>query len=182
MDLNYDENVNLNPLESTPMRIPSKHFLPNTAFTQLACGDSTTFTLTDDGEVWGWGTFRVGLFCLQKSPRTMLNISQSNDGIIGFSKDVNIQSAPAKLPNLSDGKRIVCGANHVMALRKDGKVYIWGSGERNQLGHRVLERTRPDSLIPTALRLNKKCRLIGCEIDHSFAFEKSKEDVWNWGL
>lgn len=114
--------------------------------------------------------------------KTKLNISQSNDGILGFSKDVNIQSAPAKLPNLSNVKKVVCGANHAMAFREDGKVFIWGSGEQNQLGHRVLERKRHDSLIPTALRLNKKCRLIGCGIDHSFAVEKSKEEVWTWGL
>ena len=101
---------------------------------------------------------------------------------MGFSKDVKIQSTPAKLPNLSNVKQIVCGANHAMALREDGRVFIWGSGEQNQLGHRVLERKRLDSLVPTPLRLNKKCRLIGCGIDHSFAVEKNKEDVWTWGL
>ena len=68
-----------------------------------------------------------------------------------------------------------------MALREDGQVFIWGSGEQNQLGHRVLERKHYDSLIPTPLRLNKKCRLIGCGIDHSFVVEKNKEDVWTWG-
>lgn len=31
--------------------------------------------------------------------------------------------------------------------------------------------------LPTPLRLNKKCRLIGCGIDHSFAVEKNKGDV-----
>lgn len=101
---------------------------------------------------------------------------------MGFSKDVKIQLTPAKLPNLSKVKQIVCGANHAIALREDGKIFIWGSGEQNQLGHRVLERKRFDSLVPTPLRLNKKCRLIGCGIDHSFAVEKNKEDVWTWGL
>ena len=61
-------------------------------------------------------------------------------------------------------------------------MFIWGSGEQNQLGHRVLERKRYDSLVPTPLRLNMKCRLIGCGIDHSFSVEKDKEDVWTWGL
>lgn len=61
MDVDDDETFNLSPLESTPMPVPSEHFPSNIVFTQLACGDSTTFALTDDGEVWGWGTFRVGL-------------------------------------------------------------------------------------------------------------------------
>lgn len=182
MDVDEDETVDLNPLECTPMPIPKECLPSDVVFTQLACGDSTTFALTDDGEVWGWGTFRVILSSLQRISETKLTISQSNEGILGFSKDIKIQSNPARLPNLSNVKQIVCGANHAMALREDGKIFIWGSGEQNQLGHRVLERKRYDSLVPTPLRLNKKCRLIGCGIDHSFAVEKNKEDVWTWGL
>ena len=34
---------------------------------------------------------------------------------------------------------------------------------------------------PTLLRLNKKCRLIGCGLDHSFAVERN-DTVWTWGL
>lgn len=60
MDVDGDDTVDLNPLECTPMPIPRESFPSNTVFTQLACGDSTTFAVTDDGEVWGWGTFRVG--------------------------------------------------------------------------------------------------------------------------
>lgn len=101
---------------------------------------------------------------------------------MGFSKDVKIQSTPTKLPNLSNVKQLVCGANHAIALREDGKVFIWGSGEQNQLGRRVLERKRYNSLIPTPLRLNKKYRLIGCGFDHSFAVEINNEDVWAWGV
>ena len=64
-DIDADENSEdendsgLNPLESTPMTIPAESFPEGTIFTQLACGDSTTFAVTDDGQVWGWGTFRV---------------------------------------------------------------------------------------------------------------------------
>lgn len=182
MDVDDDDTVDLNPLECTPMPISREHFPSNTVFTQLACGDSTTFALTDDGEVWGWGTFRVGISPLSSISETKLTTPQNNDGILGFSKNVKIQATPAKLPNLSKVKQIACGANHAMALREDGKIFIWGSGEQSQLGHRVLQRKRYDSLVPAPLRLNKKCRLIGCGIDHSFAVEKDKEDLWTWGL
>jgi regulator of chromosome condensation len=36
-------------------------FPEGTVFTQLAAGDSMTFALTDEGLVYGWGTFRVWL-------------------------------------------------------------------------------------------------------------------------
>lgn len=100
---------------------------------------------------------------------------------MGFSKDVKIQTTPTKMPKLSKITQIACGANHVLALKQNGDVYIWGSGEQNQLGHRVVERRRLDALTPTLLRLTKKCRLIGCGQDHSFAIQKN-EDVWTWGL
>ena len=58
-DENPDGDSGLNPLESTPAAIPSDAFPDGTVFTQLACGDSITLALTDDGHVWAWGTFRV---------------------------------------------------------------------------------------------------------------------------
>lgn len=94
---------------------------------------------------------------------------------------MRIQATPVKLPGLKKIKQIACGANHALALKENGEVYIWGSGEQNQLGHRIVERKRYDSLKPTLLRLNKKCRLIGCGLDHSFAVERN-ETVWTWGL
>lgn len=90
MDVDGNDTVDLNPLECIPMPIPREHFPADTIFTQLACGDGTTFALTDDGEVWGWGTFRVGLWLFQRISEITLTIPQSNDGILGFSKDVKI--------------------------------------------------------------------------------------------
>lgn len=53
------ETNGLNPRECTPSAIPRESFPPGVVFAQLACGDSCTFALTDDGDVYGWGTFRV---------------------------------------------------------------------------------------------------------------------------
>ncbi|MCJ1469464.1 hypothetical protein MMC07_008097 [Pseudocyphellaria aurata] len=159
-----DQDSNgLNPRESTPTAISRESFPPGVVFVQLACGDSNTFALTDDGDVYGWGTFR------------------DNNGVLGFSKDVKAQATPVKLPGLQKIKQIACGANHCLALRENGDVYVWGSGEQNQLGYRVIERKRYDALTPSLLRLRKKCRLIGCGLDHSFAVQRN-DTVWTWGL
>ena len=48
-----------NPKESTPTAVDSSFFPLGTKFVQLAAGDSTTFALTSEGNVYGWGTFRV---------------------------------------------------------------------------------------------------------------------------
>ena len=49
----------LNPHESYPTAIPASSFPEGTIFVKLSAGDSHTLALTDDGLVYGWGTFRV---------------------------------------------------------------------------------------------------------------------------
>lgn len=56
-----DDDTGLNPRESTPTAIPSESFAEGTVFVEVAAGDSSSFALTDDGQVYGWGTFRVSL-------------------------------------------------------------------------------------------------------------------------
>lgn len=52
----------LNPAESNPTAVPASSFPQDTQFVKLAAGDSHTLALTDDGRVYGWGTFRVSTF------------------------------------------------------------------------------------------------------------------------
>lgn len=54
-----DEDSGLNPLESNPTSIPDTAFPKGTVFVEVAAADSSSFALTDDGLVYGWGTFRV---------------------------------------------------------------------------------------------------------------------------
>lgn len=49
----------MNPKETMPTALSSDCFPPDTIFTHVAAGDSCSFAVTDDGHVWGWGTFRV---------------------------------------------------------------------------------------------------------------------------
>ena len=49
----------LNPKESTPTAIDESCFPANTVFTQVAAGDNASFALTEEGLVYGWGTFKV---------------------------------------------------------------------------------------------------------------------------
>lgn len=54
-----EEQGDLNPLESIPTAIPSSLFHLGTRFVQVAAGDSCSLALTDNGLVYGWGTFLV---------------------------------------------------------------------------------------------------------------------------
>ena len=95
--------------------------------------------------------------------------------------DVKFQSTPTKPQNLSKIKQIFCGANHVIALTEDGDAWIWGSGEQQQIGPRILERKRFDNLEPSLLRMHKEVRLVSCGQDHFFAVDRN-ENLWTKGL
>jgi regulator of chromosome condensation len=56
-----DDDTGLNPNESTPKEIDTSEVADDTTFVQVAASDSASFALTDDGRVYGWGTFRVSV-------------------------------------------------------------------------------------------------------------------------
>ncbi|KAK4494008.1 hypothetical protein PRZ48_015194 [Zasmidium cellare] len=167
-DDDNDDN-GLNPKESTPGEVDwsQTEIAEGTRFVQVAAGDSTSFVLTDDGKVYGWGTFR------------------SNDGIFGFTTGVKIANRPVLVPGLKDINSIKAGANHALAMNTKGAVYAWGSGQQNQLGRRIIERTKEQALIPCEFGLPKgaKNRITSIETGsyHSFAISKNG-DVYAWGL
>ncbi|KAF2097122.1 RCC1/BLIP-II [Rhizodiscina lignyota] len=158
--------TDLNPYEAIPTAIPQDAFPEGTKFVKVVAGDSASFALTDDGQVYGWGTFR------------------GNEGVFGFSregKDINVvQHTPmhiAKLKNIID---ICAGANHMLALDKKGLVYAWGAGQQNQLGRRIVERNAYTALEPSTIAV-KKVKAIGSGSYHSFAIDEN-DKVWAWGL
>lgn len=59
-----DGDSGLNPNEAEPREVDPKHFPKGTKFVSLLACDSATFALTEDGSVYGWGTFRVSLLFL----------------------------------------------------------------------------------------------------------------------
>lgn len=54
-----EDDTGMNPVESTPAAVPAEYFAAGAKFVQIVTGDSATFVLTEDGRVYGWGTFRV---------------------------------------------------------------------------------------------------------------------------
>jgi len=162
-DSDSDAGSGLNPKESTPGEVDLSGVPEDTVWTQVACTDSATFALTNDGLVYGCGTFR------------------SNEGVFGFSPTSYIQDTLVLIPELKKIKQLAAGANHVLALDNKGCVYAWGSGQQNQLGRRILERFLKNSLVPTQFGLPKQMVAIGAGSYHSFAMHKNGK-LYSWGL
>ncbi|KAI1458679.1 regulator of chromosome condensation 1/beta-lactamase-inhibitor protein II [Annulohypoxylon moriforme] len=162
------DDTGVNPNESTPGRVDLSILPEGTKISQVAATDSASFILTDDGWVYGWGTFR------------------GSDGIIGFSDGVRTQATPTIIPGLKNISRLACGSNHVLALDLSGKVFTWGSGGQFQLGRKPLSRLGGPSagLSPQPCgKFTKKHRAIqvGAGSYHSFYIDES-DQVWAWGL
>ena len=163
-DSEDEDDTGMNPLESTPVAVSNEHFAPGTKFVQIAASDSASFVLTEDGRVYGWGTFR------------------SSDGILGFTESIKVQTTPMLLPSLKNIKSLAAGSNHILALDHKGNVVAWGCGQQNQLGRRIIERNKMSSLIPQGIGLPRgKTVKIACGSYHSFAIDKDGQ-VWGWGL
>ncbi|RMJ25262.1 hypothetical protein PHISP_03879 [Aspergillus sp. HF37] len=176
-----EEHPGLNPYESTPTAIPTGVFPEGTVFVEVAASDSSSFALTDDGQVYGWGTFRVKMPLIGSCVPSQANGIQVNDGVLGFDAISKVQFTPALIPALKKIKHLACGSNHVLALNEKGAVFSWGSGQQNQLGRRIIERNKLNGLQPREFGLPKNILHIGCGAFHSFAVHKSGR-VYAWGL
>jgi regulator of chromosome condensation len=86
------------------------------------------------------------------------------------------------IPELENIVDMATGTNHVLALDTKGRLFVWGTGEQNQLGRRVIQRTSRLALIPTEIGLKrKKIVIIGSGDYHSFAIDNN-DNVYSWGL
>lgn len=85
-----EDDEDMNPLESTPMQIPSDCFPPHIRFVQVAAGDSCSFALTDTGQVYGWGTFRVSIYFASKPSYS--NLVARTLGVIKVLGITNVES------------------------------------------------------------------------------------------
>jgi regulator of chromosome condensation len=159
-----EDEIEINPKESTPDAVDMTEIPSGTVFTQVAATDSASFALTEEGFVYGWGTFRGG------------------NGIFGFSPEIETQRRPTLIRELRNVTKLAAGSNHVVALISDGTVQTWGSGDQAQLGRRVVERQKKlHALLPRGIGLRKGVLDIGSGSDHSFAVHKNGK-VYGWGL
>ncbi|CAG5102534.1 Similar to Rcbtb1: RCC1 and BTB domain-containing protein 1 (Mus musculus) [Cotesia congregata] len=99
--------------QNTPRKINSG--LAGKKIIQIACGQTSSVAVTNNGEVYAWGNNSVG----QLGVGTYIN-----------------QLSPQKVTGLTGIviAKVVCGYSHTMALSDEGDVYVWGGNGYGQLG------------------------------------------------
>jgi alpha-tubulin suppressor-like RCC1 family protein len=85
-------------------------YLSNKQIIDICCGYKHTLVLTNSGEVYAWGYNTGG------------QIGNGRSGLLEY------QSIPKKVNDFNDEKvkQISCGYLHSMALTENGRVFIWG--------------------------------------------------------
>ncbi|MBH1970664.1 hypothetical protein FK216_06885 [Moraxellaceae bacterium AER2_44_116] len=96
---------------------------------------------------------------------------------------------PQVIPNMTDFIEVASGSEHVLALRKDGTVWSWGSNEKGALGYKDDGvsygppneiRFRPHQLTPKQIPNLKNIISIAAGYSFSLALDKQGR-VWGWG-
>ncbi|KAF9112001.1 hypothetical protein BGX27_004150 [Mortierella sp. AM989] len=145
--------------EYTPLPVEG---LDHVKIVKVACSDSLTVALTEGGHVYTWGTFR------------------SAEGILGHSKEKEVQELPTVVEGLKDIVDIATGTDHVLALDARGMVYSWGNGQQMQLGRRIVARRMLNGLTPESVGAKGMVR-VGAGSYHSFAIDREGK-AYAWGL
>ncbi len=83
--------------------------------------DDCIILLMKDGTVWSWG--------------------ENDHGQLGYATEKKYSGTPRQIPGLTDVIDIATSAGGSQALKKDGTVWGWGSGEAGLLGASV-EKTK----------------------------------------
>ncbi|KAG0367174.1 regulator of chromosome condensation 1/beta-lactamase-inhibitor protein II [Gamsiella multidivaricata] len=145
--------------EYTPLPVEG---LDDVKIVKVACSDSLTVALTEEGRVYTWGTFR------------------SAEGILGHSKENEVQNLPTIVEGLPSIVDIATGTDHVLALTSAGRIYSWGNGQQMQLGRRIMARRMLNGLTPESIG-TKAAIKVGAGSYHSFAIDKQAK-AYAWGL
>jgi len=128
--------------------------------TAIAANSLYTVALRNDGTVWTWGDNLYGQLGNEAIP-------------VGGQSSI-----PVQVTGLSDVKAIAAGANHVVALERDGTVWTWGFGGSGQLGYDLIGTNY--STIPG--RVPGLSGVLSIAAGETFtAALTSDGTVWTWG-
>ncbi|XP_076041418.1 RCC1 and BTB domain-containing protein 1-like isoform X2 [Oratosquilla oratoria] len=99
--------------QPTPRKVIAS--LSSRRVVDIACGQTSSMAVMDNGEVYGWG--------------------YNSNGQLGLGNSVN-QHNPCRVAALEGLviTKIVCGYSHTLALSDEGGLWAWGSNSYGQLG------------------------------------------------
>ena len=147
-------SINKMPLDSdsypfmpTPSKIES---LANINICKLACGDSHTMAIDNEGKLYAWGAAACG----QLGIENLAGLPKDGEGnpyepepkIVTFFENIKVES-------------IACGESHTLVLVEGGTLYSFGNSSCGQLGYDKREKGLKSAPKSLQNRLLDNCNL-----------------------
>lgn len=131
----------------------------------VACGRNHTLVLTGKHEVWGFGS--------------------NNRGQLGLGENKVEVLEPVLIDIPEKASSIAAGYNHSIVITTSGSVYVFGAGDRGQLGTGNVAKYLNPTRLPADLG---NCIMAACSIDYSALLiaprgsqNATAGDVWTFG-
>lgn len=146
-------SVSKMPLDSDSypfMPIPTKiESLGNIVITKLACGDSHTMAIDNEGKLYAWGAAACG----QLGIENLVHLPKDTEG--------NPFEPEPKLVNFFENMKVdsvACGESHTLVLLEGGILYSFGNSSCGQLGY-VDKKDKANKSLPKSLQ----SRILDCK-------------------
>ncbi|XP_058040409.1 RCC1 and BTB domain-containing protein 1-like [Ahaetulla prasina] len=144
--------------QPTPRRV--SNCLQAKVAVSIACGQTSSVAVIDNGEVYGWG--------------------YNGNGQLGLGNNGN-QLTPCRVAALQGVcvMQIVCGYAHTLALTDEGLLYAWGANTYGQLG----TGNKSNHLSPVQIMMEKErvVEIAACHSTHTSAAKTQNGLVYMWG-
>ncbi|XP_023667236.1 RCC1 and BTB domain-containing protein 1-like isoform X2 [Paramormyrops kingsleyae] len=144
--------------QPTPRKVSS--CLQNRVVISIACGQSSSMAVLDNGEVCGWG--------------------YSGNGQLGLGNNAN-QLSPCRLAALQNFCviQVAFGNAHTMALTDGGLLYAWGCNTYGQLG--TGSKTNEFSPVQVMFEKERVMEIAACHPTNTSAARTQSGQVYMWG-
>jgi alpha-tubulin suppressor-like RCC1 family protein len=153
-----------NGVTSGAISTPITTFAGGTNWKQVSAGESHTAAIKTDGTLWTWGS--------------NLNRFQSVEvGQLGIASSGNVSTPVTTFAGGSSWKQVSCGYEVTAAIKTDGTLWIWGSGNFGRLGtNDTINRSTP---VTTFAGGNNWKQVSGGQFH--MATIKTDGTLWTWG-
>jgi alpha-tubulin suppressor-like RCC1 family protein len=153
---NNPEGLGIN--QSTSDRsFPVTTFAGGTDWKSVACGTAFTVAIKTNGTLWTWGS--------------------GSDGRLGVNDTTQRNTPVTTFAGGTTWKSVACGWDHVVAIKTDGSLWIWGSNDNGRLGtNDTTQRLTP----VTTFAGGTNWKSVGAGREHTLAI-KTDGSLWLWG-
>jgi alpha-tubulin suppressor-like RCC1 family protein len=144
---------------TTNKSTPVTTFAGGTNWKQVSSGGYYTAAIKTDGTLWTWG--------------------RGNEGLIGNGVTTGSISTPVTtFAGGTNWKQVSSGSFHTAAIKTDGTLWTWGSGNNGQLGNAVT--TGNISTPVTTFAGGTNWKQVSAGYTHTAAI-KTDGTLWTWG-